>query len=324
MKKLFEKPMFHYTFVLTLVAIVCGLMIGGMNAITAPIIQRNLEEAERKAFQEVLPEGYNFTKLELVDGIPSTVEGAVLGTDQSNKTVGYIYTATDKNGYGSITIVVSVAPNGTILGTSILSIVQTKDIDGTKNNLNSFIGAEIGSSTPVGDIKAGVSRSLELLKSLLVDISKAHEVMADAPKDPYETAYGEGFTLADDQTFTATTTITAKKIAKNAANEVVGYVYYLTGIGDYYDDYNEVTHSGKGISMEVLFDTSYKIVNVIVPEVSYEHTKDYRNNVLSYVQTFIGKTPADYLTAKKDPVAGASYTGDLVNMLLEALMEEVE
>lgn len=323
MKKLFEKPMFHYTFVLAVVAIVCGLMIGGMHAITDPIIKRNLAEAERKAFQEVLPAGYNFDKLDLVDGMPSTIKGAVIGKDQNNQVVGYIYTATGTNGYGSISIVVSVAPDGTILGTSILSIVQTKDIEGTKNNLSSFVGALISSSTPKGSIKAGVTMSLNTLKGLLTDISKAHELLADLPASPYDAAYGAGHTLVDDTAFVATTNITARKIAKNASNEVVGYVYYLTGKGDYYNSYSEQTISGKGINMEVLFNAEYEVLNIIVPEEGYEHTTSYRSYILTYVQKFIGKSPADFMALQDDPVAGATGTGRLVNLLLNALLEGV-
>lgn len=185
MKKLFEKPMFHYTFVLTMVALVCGLMIGGMNAITAPIIKRNLEEAERKAYQEVLPQGQQFEAIDLKDvtGVPATVTGAVVGKDASNNVVGYIYTANGSNQHGSITIVISVDANGKILGASILSINQTKGIEDTKNNLQSFVGVQIGSTTPAGDIVSGVTNSLNTVKGLLVDISTAHGLLADAPAD---------------------------------------------------------------------------------------------------------------------------------------------
>lgn len=325
MKKLFEKPMFHYTFVLTMVALVCGLMIGGMNAITAPIIKRNLEEAERKAYQEVLPQGQNFEaiKLDDVSGLPGTVTGAVVGKDASAKVVGYIYTAYGTNQHGSLTIVVSVDANGKILGASILSINQTKGIEDTKSNLQSFVGVQIGSTTPKGDIVSGVTNSLNTVKALLGDVSTAHGILADAPADPYVDAYGEGYSLADDETFTVKPNITSKKIVKDASNNVVGYVYTLTGIGDYYDDYNKETHSGKGITLEVLFDATYQVKNILVPEASYEHTPGFRSNIVSYVAKFVGKSPADFITTLEDPVAGASWTGDLVNVLLNALLDEV-
>lgn len=323
MKKLFEKPMFHYTFVLTVVAIVCGLMIGGMNAITAPIIKRNTDEAEKRAYQEVLPEGQKFDELALVEGVPASIQGVVVGTDNSGNVVGYIYTANGSNQHGTISIVISVDASGEILGASILSINQTKGIDDTRNNLQSFVGTQIGSTNPIGDIVSGVTNSLNTVKGLLVDISVAHGLLADLPADPYTETYGEGHTLEDDATFIATTQITGKKIVKDSSNAVIGYVYSLTGIGDYYNDYSEETVSGKGISLEVLFDESYVVLDVLVPEQLYEHTIGYRTHIVNYVATFVGKSPADFITTMTDPVAGASYTGDLVNILLNALLEEV-
>ena len=325
MKKLFEKPMFHYTFVLTVVALVCGLMIGGMNAITAPIIKRNLEEAERKAYQEVLPAGQKFDKVELegVAGLPVSIQSAVVGKDNQDKVVGYIYSANGTNQHGSISIVISVDANGKILGASILSINQTKGIEDTKSNLQSFIGVQIGSTTPAGDIVSGVTNSLNTVKALLGDISIAHGLLAGAPADPYAEAFGEGYTLTVDTTFVPTTNITTKKVAKDASNNVVGYSYTLTGIGDYYNDYTQETTSGKGITMEVLFDDEYKVLNIFVPKETYEHTEGYRRHILTYVAKFIGKTPADFTATKTDPVAGASYTGNLVNDLLDALLDEV-
>lgn len=325
MKKLFEKPMFRYTFVLTMVALVCGLMIGGMNAITAPIIRRNLEETERKAYQQVLPSGQKFDKIILddVQGLPSSIKSAVVGKDNTDKVVGYIYTANGTNQHGSISIVISVDASGKILGASILSINQTKGIEDTNSNLKSFIGVQIGSTTPKGDIVSGVTNSLNTVKALLGDISTAHGLLAGAPADPYVEAFGEGYTLTNDTTFVPTANITSKKVAKDSSNNVVGYSYSLTGIGDYYNDYTQETTSGKGVSIEVLFDDEYKVLNIFVPENTYEHTKSYRSHILTYVGTFIGKTPADFIATMKDPVAGASYTGDLVNVLLNALLDEV-
>jgi Na+-translocating ferredoxin:NAD+ oxidoreductase RnfG subunit len=324
MKKLFEKPMFHYTFVLTVVAIVCGLMIGGMNAITDPIIQRNLEEAERKAYQEVLPAGQNFEELVLVDGVPASVQGAILGTDANGNVVGYIYTANGSNQHGSISIVISVDASGEVLGASILSINQTKGIDDTRNNLQSFVGTQIGSTNPIGDIVTGVTNSLNTIKGLLTDISVAHGLLADVPSDPYVSSFGEGYTLTDDTAFVATANITGKKIAKDASSTVVGYVYYLTGIGDYegYDG----TVTGKGIGMEVLFDENYVVLDVFIPEGQYQHTVGYRNQILTYAESFIGKSPVDFADAMLNPdnlATGVTYTRNLVNVLLNALLDEV-
>ncbi|MDY0074894.1 MAG: hypothetical protein WC992_07045 [Acholeplasmataceae bacterium] len=325
MRKIFEKPMIHYTFVLTVVAIVCGLMIGGMNAITAPIIKRNLEEAQRRAYQQVLPEGQDFMELDLIAGVPSSIQSAVEAKDASSQVIGYIYTAYMKNQHGSITIVVSADTTGKILGTSILAIDQTKGIDDTRNNLNGFVGSNLGVATPIGDITAGVTNSLNTIKALILDMSIAHGLLAGAPADPYVDAYGEGYSLDPDDAFEPTDHVISRKIATNASDEVVGYVYYLTGTGDY-EGYGGEVFTGKGIDLEVLFDAEYEVIGVFIPEDEYEHTKSFRERILSYAESFIGKKPIDFAPAMLDPeaiAAGASFTRNLVNVLLDALLEEV-
>ena len=325
MKKLFEKDMFRYTFVLTMVAIICGLMIGGMNALTAPIIARNLQEAENRAYQEVLPEGESFDKLELVTGVPATIQSAVVGLDGTNKIVGYIYTANGTNQHGSISIVISVDASGKIIGASILSINQTKGIDDTANNLQSFVGTQIGDNNPIGDITSGVTNSLNTVKALLTDISVAHGLLADVPADPYVDAFGEGYQIVQDNTFVPTANITQKDDIKNASNETVGYIYTLAGTGDYSN--GEEIVSGHGITIKVVFDADLDVVLVEVPEDLYGHTGgNRRTKIQNYLNELIGFKANQFDTILNDSgdlVSGVTYTKDLVDILIDALVEEV-
>lgn len=325
MKKLFEKPMFHYTFVLTVVAIVCGLLIGGMNAITAPIIQRNLEEAERRAYQEVLPAGQDFTKLTLVSGVPTSIQSAVEGKNASDQIVGYIYTASGNNQHGSMSIVVSVDATGKILGASILSINQTKGIADTESNLKSFVGSQINSGTPVGDIISGVTNSLNTVKALLNDIAVAHGLLADVPSSPYAALYGEGYTMTNDDSFVPSTYVVQREIVKNASDAEIGYIYTLTGAGDY-DNGQEIV-SGHTITLKVAFDMTNKVLGVIIPQDLYGHTAGNRlTKIQNYTNLLVGKTASEFVVALASPgdiVSGVTYTKDLVDILIDALIDEV-
>ena len=324
MKKLLEKDMFRYTLVLTIVAIVCGLMIGGMNALTAPIIKRNLEEAERKAFQEVLPIGETFDKLELVEGVPSSVQSAVVGLDSTDKIVGYIYTASGTNQHGSISIVISVDANGQILGASILSINQTKGISDTASNLQTFVGTQIGTNTPQGDIVSGVTNSLVTVKALLTDISVAHGLLATS-SDPYVQAFGEGYTVSQDATFVANAYVKQKDEVKNTANAVVGYIYTLSAPGDYNNGQEDV--SGYSITIKVVLDLNHKVVTVELPQDLYGHSGGSRyTKIQNYVNTLIGKNIDQLestLNNSGDLVSGVTGTRNLVDILIDALVEEV-
>lgn len=239
------------------------------------------------------------------------------------------YTYSDDYDYGFIELLVLIDDAGKVK----VQIIELNQSDWTVKGIQAYL-FENYQSVPFGTIKnlpsydaadptAGATAT-DSTGAIQAIIQKAIEMHNGTyVSDPYIAIYGEGYTLTDDATFTPTINITAKKIVKNASNVDLGYIYYLTGIGDYYDDYNGVMHSGHGIKLEVLFDESYQVLSILVPEVGYEHTSGYRKNILTYVAKFVGKSPADFITTKEDPVAGAIYTGQLVNLLLDALLEGV-
>ena len=72
MKKLFEKPSFQYTFVLAIVAIVCGLAIGLVNYATEGRIAQNIIDNKLEAYSLVLPGFDKYDEVD-VDGDPASV-----------------------------------------------------------------------------------------------------------------------------------------------------------------------------------------------------------------------------------------------------------
>lgn len=173
MKKLFENKLFHYTFVLTMVAIACGLAIGVANAITAPIIEENRIKAQLAAYQEVLPEMDSFEELS-VAGDPATIVSKVAARDAENTLIGYIYVVAGTNVHGNMRMVVSISPEGIILGAVFSEINQTLLVNATRENLRQYIGSSISNLVADGDIISGVTDSLDTVKDLLGDIATAH------------------------------------------------------------------------------------------------------------------------------------------------------
>jgi Na+-translocating ferredoxin:NAD+ oxidoreductase RnfG subunit len=51
MKEFLKKPLVHYTMVLTIVSIICGALIGSVNAIKAPVIEKNRIESQNKSYK---------------------------------------------------------------------------------------------------------------------------------------------------------------------------------------------------------------------------------------------------------------------------------
>ena len=60
------------TLALGIICLVVVLVLAAVNTITAPLIEKAQAEKVQKALAEVMPEGVNFTEIE-VDGLPDEV-----------------------------------------------------------------------------------------------------------------------------------------------------------------------------------------------------------------------------------------------------------
>jgi hypothetical protein len=175
MKNLFSKyPMLHFTFVLTLIAIVCGIVIGSVNAWTKPIIEENERLATVESYQAVLDGLDDYEPLD-IDGDGATITEKVEGYDANDNTIGYIYKASKTNGYGDMTIVIAIAPDGEILGAEFLTLNQTLYLDRTRANLALFVGTNISALTPTGDLQGGASFSRTTMIEILTEIADSFD-----------------------------------------------------------------------------------------------------------------------------------------------------
>ncbi len=173
-KKLFEKQIVHHSFVLAMVALVCGLAIGGVNAFTSSIIEENQARAKTEAFEKILPGMSSFEIIEL-DGAPISIQEVVRAFDSNGDILGYIYDVHKTNKFGSIRMVVSIDAEGVILGAQFITLVQTLNLGATENNLQAYVGSQIRNLVPEGDLISGVTISLNTLQELLEDIAVAHQ-----------------------------------------------------------------------------------------------------------------------------------------------------
>jgi hypothetical protein len=325
MKKLFENDIFHYTFVLTVVALACGLVIGGVHAITNPIIQENAMREQIEAYQAVLPELDEYEELDTADD-PSTITDKVLGKDSSGNTVGYIFVAEGRNSYGSMRMVVSIDGSGEIVGAQFTAIEQSLNMEGTRNNLQSFVGSSIFSLEPTGDIVSGVTGSYNTLLSLLEDIATSYTDLGIEPPDEefdlYETFFGDAFGRSEtDEDFEPTEYVKSKETVYDTEDAVIGDLYELEGVGEY-EGYDGMTEGS--MTIYVLLDDDNTILDIIAPEDDYGHTLSFGQSggVFDYIETFKGETldsPSD-----DDLTSGATWSKEFVNVLIRALNEVVE
>ncbi len=314
--KNFKNTMAHYTLVLTLVAIVCGLLIGTVNAITAPIIEANVLKAKVEAYERVLPGIESFEELDLLDTDPDTIQSKVIAKDGSDAIIGYIYEVYGTNKFGFMRIVVSVSTSGTILGADFIGINQTYQVEGTKSNLQSFVGATVSEVTPVGDIIAGATGSLTTLTALLNDVATSHANTVVGPDDPLIAWFGEGYTMEEDTSFTPTDKVLLKMIVKDENDTVIGAYYHLRGSG--------IKSSEEGstgiINLYIGLSNDGTILGIDLPKDEYGHTTNnaYYPKVVNYAQSLVGDNIASF-DGQDDLASGASNSRALVDLLLTAL-----
>jgi Na+-translocating ferredoxin:NAD+ oxidoreductase RnfG subunit len=322
MKKLFEKPMFHYTFVLTVVALVCGIMIGVVNAITDPIIAENVRVAKVEAYERVLEGIDSFVELDVAND-PSTIVSKVEGKDANSAVLGYIYEAYTTNKFGYMRLVISINAQGTILGADFIEINQTYNVEGTKTNLSMYIGSSISDLAPSGDLIAGATGSLTTLKSLLADVAVAHANTVVVPEDPYEVWFGAGYIMDSevDPTFTPNSNVLSKYLVRNSSNVIIGAFYHLTGIGIYKpDESTEGEFISGTIHLYVGLSTDGTILGVDLPITEYGHTTSntFYPKVVNYANSVVGDHISSF-SGQDDLSAGASNSRTLVEMLLTQL-----
>jgi len=313
MKKLFEKPMFHYTFVLTCVALVMGLFIGVINSITEPIIQANIARAKVEAYQMVLPGIDSFDEMD-IKGDPASIQSKVIGKDANGNVLGYIFESFKTNKFGQMRMVISVDAQGKILGAAFVDLVQTYLADGTRTNLSLYVGSNINRIEPSGTLVAGATGSLDTVKEMFADIALSFSKMDITPADPLVAWYGEGYKLIQDSTFVPTNIILSKSIVFDSNDTSIGFYYHLRGSGKYYDD-NE-----GAINLHVALSNQGVILGILMPKDDYGHTKSdfFFGKGLDLIESLKGTNIADFAT-DLDLKSGATNSTNLIQSLLEAL-----
>ena len=135
--------------VLGLITLICALLLGFINQVTAPQIAANQTETRNLAMAEIIP-GAEFTDLETtVDGeIPITgVYEAVVG----GETVGYCVEVVPSGFGGGLTMIVGINADGTVAGAKVNSHAETPGLGAKSQSdwIDQFAGAAADGSLAV-------------------------------------------------------------------------------------------------------------------------------------------------------------------------------
>ncbi|MDR0381101.1 MAG: FMN-binding protein [Oscillospiraceae bacterium] len=147
-------PVLYMVIMLTSLTAVLAFLLGFVNGITAPIIERLRQEALVASVTEVLPETVG--EPEIVEGTwTAPVQTVRRAYDGARNLIGYAVEVAPGGFGGPITTVVGVNPDGTITGVRIIDMKETPNI-GTKAQEPAFLDQFAGKA-PGFALGAGAS-----------------------------------------------------------------------------------------------------------------------------------------------------------------------
>ena len=181
------KKSIQSTLVLVCICTVISLILAATNAITAPIIAKNQSAAASKALLVVMPDGRDFTSVDLSTyTLPATVTEA--WTEAGG---GYVITL-NTTGYSSgMIIMCGIRADGTVSGATCLSSGETLGYEKTFGENFKGLNAEsvaavdtvTGATRTTSAYRAAVQDALNaaiILGGGSVDIRTEEEILADA------------------------------------------------------------------------------------------------------------------------------------------------
>lgn len=171
---------------LTVICAVIAILLALTNSITAPIIEKNANAAANEALLIVLPDGEEFTSVDLSSyELPSTV------TEAFTEKNGGVVVKLTTSGYGSdMVIMVGIDGSGTVTGATCLSSNETLGYEKTYGE--SVAGATVDTVDGI-DVIAGATKTTAAYKGAVkdalntavilgggsVDVRTEEEILAD-------------------------------------------------------------------------------------------------------------------------------------------------
>jgi Na+-translocating ferredoxin:NAD+ oxidoreductase RnfG subunit len=115
---------FKIIFVLAFVAALSGGILAYVESVTTPIIEANAAAEEEEVIKGFFPD-LATTEKEEVTIEDSLVDYGITVLDGDNNPIGYVYSATGVNGYGTITAMVGIDIENNIIGIEYPQFGQT-------------------------------------------------------------------------------------------------------------------------------------------------------------------------------------------------------
>lgn len=148
----FVKETIKNALILCAITLVAGLLLGGVYEITKEPRAKQQEITKTNAYKEVIKDADSFEDADFdskavnellktydITEKAAVIDGCVKALDKDGNIIGYIVSATSKEGYGgNISLSVGFDMNGKVTGVSILSISETAGL-GMEAKSDSFL-----------------------------------------------------------------------------------------------------------------------------------------------------------------------------------------
>ncbi len=120
MNKIFRKENIKPIAVLVIISLIVALLLGAVNLLTSPEIERRKQEAVDAAFKDVLPNGSEFEAIALTADYPKEIKAAHKAKG------GYVFQL-DTYGYKAMTLMVGVDDDGKVAGVKVITDSESAD-----------------------------------------------------------------------------------------------------------------------------------------------------------------------------------------------------
>ena len=147
----FAHSLLRLSATLGIIALVVGLLLAGVNALTEDAIAAGKAAKKQQAMQMVQPDADAF---EPVPFTPTDLVGEINRVSAAGEPRGYVVTATPLGFGGTIELIVGVDTEGAVTGISIVSLSETPG-RGARAKEDAFQGQFAGKSAPIAVVKSG-------------------------------------------------------------------------------------------------------------------------------------------------------------------------
>ena len=163
-------PALKSVIVLTAICLITAALLGAINYITSPIIEKAEYEKEQAALKEVLPEGEDFTALDLSKlSLNEKIKAAY-----SEKNGGYAFRVTVKGYKSGMTVLCGIDSEGKVSGATCLSSSETLEAEKTYGK--NFIGKNTGDVMSV-DTVGGATKTTAAYREAIKIALEAYEIL---------------------------------------------------------------------------------------------------------------------------------------------------